>query len=814
MLKRFFTGALVTLLLALLGGCFQAEINGPVAGAQITISELRDPGVVHARVRSQSRASLIRNHGEKAWDGFDPGRRLLMLGVFSLDLQHLQDDRLYRVRASGGKDTDVDRDGREDATYTPVAGRWRAIMSGAQLKSHGPRVSALTEALFLWLERDLTRLDDRLILYNLDRAARRLVTDVDGNAAVSGTDLLHWSRLFSSEKLLAGKPQLDLISENLLAGADVDERRKAARELVGIEVDRDTPPAVYLPPVLTDQLTGLTLQDFFSVSYRWLLQRSPEAVVELGLEASFGEGDVRLDNVSDEYEATTDKLAEVILTALEKFDRKELSAADRISRDIYEWHLRDRLEGAQYRLHDYPASSFITSIPSRTLFFFTDIHPLVTEQDARDYLQRLRGVADKFVQLRKLVAARADRSVIEPAITLDWSIDGLRSTARTRATSTGYYRRFSTNLEQIPGMTDATAEQLRAMARAVIEEQVQPAYAGLIDDLEVLRGRAPNAIGVSQFAGGAEFYAWALGHHTTTAMTADEVHQLGLDELRRVHAEIRDAATTLGYSRKLDLVELFERISLDGGLLSGNDILSTYESIVSEASERLPEAFELLPRQPVVVIGGTTGGFYVGGSGDGTRPGAFYAATRGQEARYMMPSLAYHEAVPGHHLQIALAQEQPLPDFRRYLNYTAFVEGWALYAERLAFELGWYATDPYGNLGRLQFEAIRAARLAVDTGIHARGWSWDQAVSFYRRNTGASLYSAQGNVGRFMRWPGQATSYMIGMKKLLQLRAQLAQSRGQDYDIREFHRQVLSGAAMPLDILQQSLTSDSSAGDR
>ena len=153
-------------------------------------------------------------------------------------------------------------------------------------------------------------------------------------------------------------------------------------------------------------------------------------------------------------------------------------------------------------------------------------------------------------------------------------------------------------------------------------------------------------------------------------------------------------------------------------------------------------------------------------------------------------------------MQIALAAEQNLPDFRRYTNYTAFVEGWALYAERLAYELGWYESDRFGNLGRLQFEAIRAARLVVDTGIHDLGWSWDQAVSFYRTNTGSHLSSSQGSVGRFMRWPGQATAYMIGMNKLLELRAQMQQEQGSNYDLRQFHNLVLSGAAMPFSVLE------------
>jgi uncharacterized protein (DUF885 family) len=210
----------------------------------------------------------------------------------------------------------------------------------------------------------------------------------------------------------------------------------------------------------------------------------------------------------------------------------------------------------------------------------------------------------------------------------------------------------------------------------------------------------------------------------------------------------------------------------------------------------------VLPQQELVVIGDASGGgFYVSASDDGTRPGAFYAGNVGSEAYYRMPSLAYHEGVPGHHLQNALGQEQDLPDFRRFGFYNAFSEGWALYAERLAYDLGWYEQDPYGDLGRLQYEALRATRLVVDTGIHHYGWSWTQAVDFFRDNAATSERTAEGAVARYLRWPAQATSYMVGMNKFLELRARMQQRP--DYDIKEFHNLVLTQGALPLPILEQ-----------
>jgi uncharacterized protein (DUF885 family) len=811
-MKKFLHGAVLSGVLFLLGGCFQAQLNGPVSGASITVSDLRDPAIVYPTVHADNREDLLALHGPEKWDGFGAVGRLWLLGVFRLNVAQLQDDRLYLVTASGGEDADVNLDAEEDDNYSPVLGNWRAIMTGAQLKSVGPKVTALTEAAYLWLQSDLATLSDTQVLYNLDLAARGVVADVNSDGEVGGLDLLSWSRLFDGSKLIADVNVLNLISNSLRADTSASDRLAWSQQLVGREVSRAVPPGASPLEALAIELQGLSLDDFFDVSYRHLLSRTPESIVELGLPERYPLDSIGLDNIADAWEQDTFAMAGVILAALLEYDRAAFSAADQVSYDVYKWYLENRVESARYHLYSYPASSFITGVPSSTQFFFSDIHPLETTQDIRDYLARLRLVDDKFSQLRDKVAARAAAGVIEPAITLEWAIDALESVADAPATSTNYFVRFLTALDNNPDLSDTQRANMRRAARLVVNEEIQPAYAALIADLRSLRSRAPQAIGVGQFAGGADFYAWALRSRTTTTMTPAQVHQLGLDELERLQQEIETAALALGYPAGLSLVDLYERVASDSGGLTGSDILRTYEDIVALASQRLPRAFDTLPQQEVVVIGGPTGGFYVAGSEDGSRPGAFYAATTGQESRYSMPSLAYHEAVPGHHLQIALAQEQALPDFRRYTNYTAFVEGWALYAERLAFELGWYEGDPYGNLGRLQFEAIRATRLVVDTGIHAYGWSWNKAVSFYHENTGESLYYSQGAVGRFMRWPAQATAYMVGMNKFLELRARMQEQRGDDYDLRDFHTRVLSGAAMPFSILEHSLD-ESSASD-
>jgi len=236
-------------------------------------------------------------------------------------------------------------------------------------------------------------------------------------------------------------------------------------------------------------------------------------------------------------------------------------------------------------------------------------------------------------------------------------------------------------------------------------------------------------------------------------------------------------------------------------------VLETYTEIIARAEQNLDAAFDIRPKTRVIVVGDDFGGFYIPGAIDGSRPGAFYAAVGGKgEDYYGMPTLAYHEAIPGHHFQIALAQETDLPGFRRGVSFTGYTEGWALYAEQLAWELGWYADDPYGNLGRLQGEAFRAARLVVDTGIHAQGWDFDRALDFFVENVGyeaGDIVNPEHQIARYVVWPGQSTAYKIGMIKILQLRQKTMDALGDQFDLQEFHQVVLSNGPVPLEILER-----------
>ncbi len=554
---------------------------------------------------------------------------------------------------------------------------------------------------------------------------------------------------------------------------------------------------------LIARLEGLDIDAFFETSFNEMSMRDPESMVGAG----FGEflPEVTLTDISDDYLRETQQVEITILAMLQDYDRDSLTPEQQVSYDVYEWYLEDLVAGHEFMYYNYPATYFpITSVPSQIMDFFAEIHPLNTLQDAEDYLTRLALVENKMDQLMDGLLRREEIGVIPPLIIFDWTLYGLRELTSASATAMPFYTAFAEKLNGLEGLSDTDMVALLVRAEMIITTSVLPSYQELVSYLENLRDSASPGDGFGQFENGEEFYAYILRSHNSTDMSADEIHQLGLQELDRIHAEMEVLFAELGISEDLDLHTAFNQVISMGGVVPMNQVVSAYEEIIETANQRLVEAFDVFPRFDVVVIGAAFGGYYQRGTVDGSRPGAFYATldSRG-EPIYQMKSLAYHEAVPGHHLQISLAQEMNLPTFRNYVGFNGYTEGWALYAEKLAWELGWYEDDPYGNLGRLQYEAFRAARLVVDTGIHAQGWSFDQAVDFWVDNVGHDEGYAEGQIARYVVWPGQSTSYMVGMLNILELRQLAMDQLGDDFDLIEFHRIVLSNGSMPLAVLER-----------
>lgn len=599
-------------------------------------------------------------------------------------------------------------------------------------------------------------------------------------------------------------PKLPAATEGKTPTATRPEKTSTAAPLPEFSVEISTPSQSPQPGFLTGGLEGLDFDAFVEEAYRSLLLRTPQALTELGLSDAFGVRDDRLNDLSEDYLRQTQEMERDILEILNGYDRAQLAPEQQLTADILAWYLDDLVRGQAYAYRDFPVSFLITTgVQLQLLSLFVDLHPVKNIEDAQDYISRLSQVDDQFEQLAAGLRRRQAEGVVMPRFLFPWVAGDIRSIAESPAEATPFFITLKEKVNALPGLSPAEKDGLLAAALEQIETSVLPGYKSLAKVLADLEAAATDEVGVWKFQDGEAYYAYALRHHTTTDLTADEIHQMGLDELERIHAEMRAAFQALGYPEGESLPDLYNRLAEDGGFYRGAEIAAAYEDLIEEAEEKASPAFELRPRASVKVIAGEQGDYYIPPAADGSRPGLFYARVGGSEPRYKMPTLAYHEVIPGHHFQMALALEQPLPDFRKAGLFNSYLEGWALYAERLAAEMEFYQDDPYGNLGRLQAEAFRAARMVVDTGIHAKRWGFDQAVDFMVENTGLPREYVQGEVGRYVVWPGQATAYMVGMLKILELRQRAEDALGERFDLVEFHNVILKNGAVPLDVLEQ-----------
>jgi uncharacterized protein (DUF885 family) len=580
---------------------------------------------------------------------------------------------------------------------------------------------------------------------------------------------------------------------------DVPERCEASPTC-----NQPPPPPPTAVEAFTAAIDGINLDAFYSTSISFLAQRSPEGLMWRSLLDTYPQAEATLDNIADEYQRETFELYQIALDALRTYDRSLLDADGQLDYDLYEWYLQDYVDRLPFIYHDFPATYNFVGVISSTEQLFTEIHPLDTFQDADDYISRLGQVERKFNELEAHLDLQAQAGIIEPAETMQRAIDRVSWILSFAPTDNPYYASLVNKIANNGAISDPQRTDLSNRALNIVNGGITRAYQGLLAKLQELLPSAPAQVGVGQYPNGDAWYEYALRHRTTTDLTAAEIHQLGLDELVRIQAEMTDIfVNDLGYDPTLTLEEYFDLVVQDGGEIPAANVLSTYEAIIDQAKLDVVDAFDIFPTSDVVVIGGQFGGFYIAPSADGSRPGAFYANTQNDEPWYAMRSLAYHEAIPGHHTQIAIAIDQNLPVHRAVQRSTGFSEGWALYAERLAYELGWHDNDPYSNLGRLQFEALRASRLVMDTGIHSMGWTIDEAAQFNVDNIGASLESSQSAARRYSVSPGQASAYMVGMLQFLSERQRAMDMLGVDFDLKDFHRALLTNGSVPLAMLDR-----------
>jgi uncharacterized protein (DUF885 family) len=559
------------------------------------------------------------------------------------------------------------------------------------------------------------------------------------------------------------------------------------------------------------QLEGLPIDEFFARSYRQLQLRDPDTLVVNGLADEYGVANERFTDMSDGYLHETQQLEVAILDLLRTYDYDALSPDQQLSYDIYEWILDDRVRGHPFTYYDYPVNPLTIWGKQNWLIDFMGNHqPITGKQDAADYVARLSQIDTWVAQLLAGLKRREQAGVVPPKYIIEESIDQIEGHLHMHGPdlfdieAIELYASFRKKLDQVEGIDAEEKQDLLNATRTEIEQTFIPAFFELREYLIYLETVATGTSGVWRFADGEAYYAYLLRHETGTDLTPEQIHKVGLSEVARIQAEMLAAAVEMGYLQDINLAELEERLAAQSDYFEGKALLAEYNRLIAEAEQATGSFFDLLPEAQLVIQPEPFGsgiGYYLPPPLAGSGPGTFYTNLELPLPGHIIPSFIFHETVPGHHLQGALARELDLPSFRRELELNGYAEGWAVYAEHLAWEMDLYENDPLGNLGRLGFELSRAARLVVDTGIHDKGWSREEAAAYYEEATGRPTNPS--SMHRYIILPGQGCGYTIGLLKILDLRQQAMDRLGEGFDIKEFHNVILGNGPMPLEILER-----------
>ncbi|MFT5502043.1 MAG: hypothetical protein ACI88G_002184 [Woeseiaceae bacterium] len=503
------------------------------------------------------------------------------------------------------------------------------------------------------------------------------------------------------------------------------------------------------------------------------------------------------------------------------FDIEALGDDARLSYDLFALNAERAIRNFEFDRNHYVVDQFNGQL-SGLLTVLQNNHPIDSRQDAEDYISRIAALETVLQEMTLQLQDRASFGVIAPAFSFADVINDARSIAsgapiQDTPRDNAVFVDFRDKLNALNLDADTTDDLLMSAA-AALKGPFARGFAMLVAEIERQQPLVDGDRGVWSLPNGAEFYRNRIYHHTTLDMGADEIHSIGLQEVERLHEEMRGIRDIVGFDGTLR--EFFNFIRedpnnyFDDSDAGREDFLRAARQQVSEIYEVVEDYFYTLPSAELEVRrvepwreNSTSIAFYNRPSEDGSRPGIYYAnlADMTSVQKYVFTAITYHESVPGHHFQIALAQElEGLPSFRKYSGYGAFTEGWALYAEQLAKEMGFYA-DPYHDFGRLQNELWRSVRLVLDTGIHAKRWTRKESIDYFLENTPLSEGDIVTEVERFFVNPGQALGYKMGMIKILELRERAKNELGNAYDIREFHDAVIGAGSLPLQLLEQQV---------
>ncbi|TNE62381.1 MAG: DUF885 domain-containing protein [Alphaproteobacteria bacterium] len=549
---------------------------------------------------------------------------------------------------------------------------------------------------------------------------------------------------------------------------------------------------------------------------------SPEALSSIRMLEPYGitGHNGELDDLSLAHDARVLERSKRNLDILMSYDDDSLSDSQRFNKRLMAYSLQHDIAGEKYEYYNYPLTQ-LYGWHNNFSSFMTGTHSVADLQEAEYYVERLKKARTQVDQLMEQLKKREEMGVIPPTFILS-KVEGQLAAfiENPDVEQNAFYVAFKARLDDLSDVSDADKARVLAEAKATIEGVIIPIWRELLAYTAELKTKSTDDAGVWKFPDGAAYYQSQLERHTTTKMTAEEIHALGLSEVARIQTQMLALFEAEGYDTTRPFTELIAAFSEDPKYYypdtdeGRQQILDDYNALIAEIEQGLAGQFRLKPkakveavRVPTFIEQGAPGGYYEQPAMDGSRPGRFYANLYDIKAtpKFGMRTLTYHEAVPGHHYQIALQLEQEdLPLFRKFSGYGAYVEGWALYAERVAMEMGFEPTNA-DKIGALQSELFRAVRLVVDTGIHAKRWTREQAIDYMAQNTGMAMSDVVTEIERYIVWPGQACGYKIGQLTILRLRDKARTELGDTFDVRDFHDLVLKGGAVPLTILEEQV---------
>jgi uncharacterized protein (DUF885 family) len=557
--------------------------------------------------------------------------------------------------------------------------------------------------------------------------------------------------------------------------------------------------------------SGRTLDGFFNdFTAEWVRSNPDQATATryfTGAEQDRLER--QLTPATDAFLRARIELASKGLVELGKFDRAGFTEQQRVSAELAQWQLQTVVDQEPYVDFVFPLEQ-MNGVNVRVVEALTVRHPLLTDKDAANYVAALGHVSTRMEEAIAEARRRADKGILPPRFILQATVRQMRGFTEPAPNQNPFVTVFAQKIGGIQSIPEARRQMLRAQAEEVVAAQIYPAWKKSVELLESQMARATDEAGLWRFKSGSKAYAYALRRFTTTNLTPEQVHQIGLREVARIESEMDTIFRRLGRSEgplqaRIDVLkkDLAYPLTEQGREL----IMADVNQILRDAQKRSEALFETVPKSPVVAQPfprfreANAAANYNSPAPDGSRPGTFQIPLRPERmTKYGLRSLVYHETVPGHHFQIALQVENhSLPRFRQlgvFLGISALVEGWGLYAERLAAESGWYDGDLEGRLGQLDSELFRARRLVVDTGLHAMHWTRQQAIAY-------GIEASE--VDRYVVNPGQACSYMIGQLKLVELREKGRMALGEKFSLREFHSVVLNTGTVPLDLLERQV---------